>query len=180
MKRNVWVFGLIAGAIVSGFMAFGTVSCMDKADFSGSMLIGYASMILAFSFVFVGIKNYRDKYNNGLITFKKAFITGLYISLIASTMYVINWLIVYYFFMPDFMDKYAMHMINEAKATGATQAEIDRKAAEMAKYSEMYKNPLFVVLLTYMEILPVGLLITVLCSLVLKKTKKSGKVELTV
>ncbi len=133
------------------------------------MLYGYAAMVVAFSFVFVGIKNYRDKYCNGVITFGKAFKTGFYITLIASTMYVITWLIVYYLFIPDFMEKYSEHIINAAKAAGETASEIDAKIAEMKPYQEMYKNPLFVVLLTYMEILPVGLLITAISALILKK-----------
>lgn len=101
MKKNVIVFGLIAGVIASVLMVISMARCSSDANFEHSMLIGYASMVLAFAFIFVGIKNYRDKYNNGSITFGKAFKTGLYISLIASTMYVITWLIDYYVFIPD-------------------------------------------------------------------------------
>ena len=176
MKRTVIVFGLIAGLIVSAFMAFAMAMYSQNPDMEHSMLYGYASMVVAFSFVFVGIKNYRDKYCNGAITFGKAFKTGFYISLIASSMYVITWLIVYYFFIPDFMDKYAAHMINAAKAAGETAAEIDAKIAEMKTYQDMYKNPLFVVLLTYMEILPVGLIVTAISALILKRKNKDGLV----
>src|ERR1017187_9822075 len=71
------------------------------------MLIGYASMLVALSLVFVGIRNYRDKYNNGVISFGKAFKIGIMIVLIASTIYVVAWLIDYFFFIPDFMEKYS-------------------------------------------------------------------------
>jgi hypothetical protein len=69
------------------------------------MLIGYASMLIAFSLVFVGIRNYRDKFNEGVISFGKAFKIGIMIVLIASTMYVVAWLIDYFFFIPDFFNR---------------------------------------------------------------------------
>ena len=175
MKKNVIVYGLIAGIIVSVFM-LSTVNylshCEGSVDYNTSMLIGYASMLLAFSLVFVGIRNFRDKYNNGVITFGKAFKTGLYIVLIASTIYVLAWLVDYFFFIPDFMDKYAAHMVDELKASGASAAEIEKQTTEMAEFGEMYKNPFFNALMTYMEILPVGLLVTLISSLILKRKQQ--------
>ena len=173
MKKNVIVFGLIAGAIVSIFMVLGMANCIDTANFDHSMVLGYASMLIAFSFVFVGIKNFRDKHNAGMISFGKAFTTGLWITLIASTIYVLVWLVDYYYFIPDFMDKYSAHIIEQAKSSGVSAAELDEKVTEMASFKEMYKNPLMVVLFTYMEILPVGLLITLISALILKKKVKS-------
>jgi len=178
MKRTVLVFGLISGLIVSVLMVAGMSMVYNNPDFKGSMVIGYASMILAFSFVFVGIKNYRDKYNGGVITFGTAFKTGIFISLIASTMYVATWMVDYHFFMPDFMDRYSAHVLKEAVDSGATQIEISEKTAEMEKYGEMYKNPLFVIMFTYLEILPVGILVTVISSIILKRKENAGTVEI--
>lgn len=169
MKKNVLVFGLIAGTIVSAVM-LGTMAIMGTEQMmEGGMVLGYASMVVAFSFVFVGIRNFRNHYNEGVISFGKAFHIGLYISLIASTMYVVSWLINYYGFNPDFMEKYTAHVLNAAKAAGATASDLAKQTAEMDKYKEMYKNPAFVVLLTYAEILPVGLLISLVSAFALKR-----------
>lgn len=129
-------------------------------------------MILAFSLIFIGIRNYRNKYNNGVITFGKAFKRGLFITLIASTMYVVVWLIDYYLFIPDFMDKYTAHVLRQSQADGASQQELQKKAAEMAKFKEMYKNPLIVILLTYAEVMPIGLVITLISAAILKRRSK--------
>lgn len=172
MQKNIIICGLIAGFIVSALMLSSVnylSHCKGNVDWNTSMIIGYASMILAFSLVFVGIRNYRDKYNNGVISFGKAFKTGLMIVLIASTIYVIAWLIDYYFFIPDFMEKYADHTLNELKAGGASQAEIEEQTKEMAGMVTMLKNPLFNAMMAYTEILPVGLIVTLISSLILKR-----------
>src|SRR6187401_3000867 len=130
MKKNIIIYGLIAGIVVSILMLFSTnyISHVEgKVDYNTSLLIGYASMLIAFSLVFIGIRNYRDKYNGGIISFGKAFKTGIMITLIASTMYVIAWLIDYFVFIPDFLDKYSANMLNELKASGAGQVEIDKQ-----------------------------------------------------
>lgn len=172
MKKNIIIFGLIAGFIVSAFMLL-SVNLLSHQeggiDYNSSLLIGYASMLIAFSLVFVGIRNYRDKYNGGFIGFGKAFKIGSLIVLIASTIYVAAWMIDYYFFIPDFMEKYSAHVLSDLKAGGATQAEIDKQTKEMANFAELYKNPFFNAMMTYVEIIPVGLLVTLISSLILKK-----------
>jgi hypothetical protein len=175
MKRNVIVFGLISGLIITAFMVYGTLMCYNNADFDMGMAIGYASMIVAFSFIFVGVKNYRDKYNGGVISFGKAFKTGFYISLVASTMYVVVWLIEYYVFIPDFMEKYTAYVLEKEAAGGS----VETSAADMEMYKEWYKNPLFVILLTYSEVLPVGLIISLISALILKRKPSEQKASVS-
>ena len=170
MKKNVLVFGLISGTIISLFMALSMANCFGTNHFgASSMIIGFTAMIVAFSFVFVGIKNYRDKYNGGVINFGQAFMTGLWITLIASTMYVITWMIEFHYFMPDFMDKYAAVMIEQTKASGLPPAELQSELDKIASMKENYQNPFYRVLYTYIEILPVGLIIALISALILKR-----------
>jgi hypothetical protein len=176
MKKNILIYGLIAGIVVSILMLF-TVNyighCEGNVDYSTSMLIGYASMLLAFSLVFVGTRNYRDKYNGGIISFGKAFKIGILIVLIASTIYVVAWLVDYYLFIPDFAERYSAHELDKLKASGASQVEIDKQTKEMANFARMFKNPFFNAMMAYVEILPVGLIVTLISSLILKrKTRK--------
>ena len=178
MKRTVLIYGAIAGAVVSLFMS---VTMLIMAGGEGvhagalSMVIGYLAMLIAFTFIFVAIKSYRDKQNNGLISFGKAFGMGLLIAFIASTLYVITWAIVYQNFLPDYMDKYCAVMIEQAKTTlsgAALQAKID----EINNAKEMYATPWGFILFTYAEILPVGILVSLIAALVLKR--KTPKVAM--
>ena len=169
MKKNVLVFGLISGLIAAGTLLVSIEYGYSNPNFKGGMWLGYGSMIVAFSLIFVGIKNLRDKYYDGSINFGKAFKTGLLIALIGSTMYVAAWVVDYYCFHPDFMDKYAASVMTQAKTDGASVAEINKQQAQMATYAEMYKNPFMLIVLTYIEILPVGIVIALLAAFILKR-----------
>jgi hypothetical protein len=173
MKKTVIVCGLIAGAIITIMMTISTTIYCSKGDFEHGMIYGYAGMIICFSMILVGTKNFRDKYNDGIISFGKGFKIGMLITLIASTMYVIGWLINYYFFIPDFADKYAAYMIDKAKAAGASQTELNKTVLQMANLKEMYKNPIFTALLTYAEIVPVGLVVSLISALIFKRKIKA-------
>lgn len=161
MKKIVLIYGLIAGVISS--IGYLVMIGNEKIDFENGMIYGFASMFLAFSLIFVATNQYR-KQNGGLITFPKAFLIGLYISLIASSMYVLIWLIVYYNFHPDFMDKYAACSLDQLKASNLSQAEVAKQTAKILEMKENYKNPLYIILYTYAEILPLSLIVTLISS----------------
>ena len=180
MKKNSLIFGIISGVIISTFMgvSMAIMSC-GSGDMDGgrtSMIIGFSAMAVAFSFIFVGIKNYRDKQNGGTITFGKAFLLGFMISLIASTMYVITWGIEFHFFMPDFIDKYSAMQVKELQQSGLTGPALEEGIKGIERDNYNYKNNLFFfAMYTYAEILPVGILITLISALILRrKTPAAG------
>lgn len=168
MKRIVFIYGIIIGTVLCINMVVMMNLMYTNPDFKGNDILGYAAMVLLFSLIFFGARNYRNKYQNGLITFGKAFKVGALIALISATIYVVVWLFYYYLFVPDFIDVYTTYVLNETSA-----AELPAKAEEMEQFKEMYKNPLFVVLITYFEVLPIGLLIALISAWVLKKTAKN-------
>ena len=180
MKKNILVFGTISGVIISTFMgvSMAVMSCgSSNADGGrGSMIVGFTAMAVTFSFIFVGIKNYRDKQNGGTITFGKGFLLGFMISIIASTLYVITWAVEFHFFMPDFMDKYSAMQVKQLHESGISGAALDKALKNIESASYNYKNnPCFFAMYTYMEILPVGILISFISALILKrKTPVTG------
>jgi len=172
MTRNNLLFGMLSGLVITSWMVYSASACYTNPEFESNNVLGYAGMIAAFSFIFVGIKIQRDKHNEGAITFGKAFKTGFLIALIAATMYTAVWLIDYYVFIPEFIDKYTQHVLYEARLKGLPDSELDLKAKEMADFKEMYKNPLFIIVVTYLEVLPVGAIVALISALILKKKSK--------
>jgi hypothetical protein len=169
MKKIIITYGLIAGLITMSFMIASTVIWKTTGNENQSMLIGYGGMLIAFIFVFVGIKNYRDKQNGGKITFGDAFKIGFFIALIASCIYTIVWMIEFHFFMPDFMEKFAAKAIEGIKSSGLSATEMNAKIAEMESMRENYKNPLLRIAYTLIEILPLGIIVTIISALILKR-----------
>jgi hypothetical protein len=171
MKRNVLIFGLILGAILAGNMVIMVNQMYRNPNMEPNAVIGYAAQIVVFSVAFFGIRNYRNKELEGVISLGKAFKVGAFIVLLASTLYVVAWLFYYYLFVPDFIDQYTVCVVNQTIREGATAAELTAKKAEIAEFGEMYKNPLFVVVATYAEVMPVGLIVAFVSALILKRKR---------
>lgn len=175
MKRIVLTFGLVSGAILAGVMAAMLPLCMNGTiDTGKSEIVGYTTMTLAFVMVFVGIRSYRENAGGGAITFGKAFQVGILITLIASAIYVVSWEIVYVNFIPDFSDKYAAHIVNKLRADGASAAVVAAKEKEMADFKRLYANPLINVGMTFMEVFPVGLVVTLVSAAILRRKLRSA------
>lgn len=175
MRHIILTFGLIAGAVLSVLMAL-SMAFHDRMSLGQGMVVGYTSMVLAFLMVYFGVRAYRDNVAGGHIGFGRAFLVGLGITLIASACYVATWQVIYYRFMPDFMDKYAAAAVEKAQKSGASPAQVEAKRKEMAEFNEMYKNPLVNIAFTLLEPLPVGLVFTLVSAGLLSRRRKAGGV----
>src|SRR5271165_436704 len=173
MKKTILTFGLISGAIISVLM-LATVPFADRLGIAHSYLIGYTTMVLAFLLVYFGVRSYRDNYGDGRISFGKAFVIGISITLISSLCYVVTWEIVYFKFMPDFMDKYGAYAIQKLQASGASAAAIQAKVEEIKRYKVLEDNPLTNAAMTFIEPFPVGLIITLASAAILRRKTKAN------
>ncbi|HEV7768197.1 MAG TPA: DUF4199 domain-containing protein [Thermoanaerobaculia bacterium] len=175
MKKIVLTSGLIAGSILAIMVALMIPMTRGKTpDFSNSMLVGYTSMIVAFLAIFFGIRNYREKIGGGTITFGRAFKVGILIVLLACGMYVVTWEIVYFGFIPDFGDKYAAYTLEKLRVDGASPTVIAAEQTKMAEFREWYKNPILNIGMTFMEVFPVGLIMTLVSAAILRKKQRLG------
>lgn len=169
MKKTILTYGLISGLIIMAFMITSSLLWYYDPKLGFSEVVGFTGMFIAFIFVFVGIKNYRDKQNAGSITFLTAFKIGTYIALISSCIYTLVWLVEFHFFLPDFMEKYAAFAIEKIKSSGISAAEMKVKITDMESMQESYKNPLFMIGITLMEVFPIGLFVALISALILKR-----------
>ena len=165
MFRIIAVYGLIAGAIVAAAMV------ASMAIGAHSMVVGYLSMLVALSMVFVGIKKYRDDQLGGVIGFWPAAGVGLGISAVASLCYAVGWEVYLYSTDYSFMADYANSVVAAAKADGASSAEIAKMQADMAGFAKSYENPVYRFLITLSEIAPVAILVTLLSAALLRNRR---------
>ena len=179
MKKTVLTFGLISGAL-SSLMMVATVPFLHKVSFDKGLVIGYTAIVLSFLLVFFGIRSYRDNAGGGQITFAKAFAIGISITLISCIFYVATWEILYFNFLPDFMDKYGAYLVAKLKASGASPAAIQAQIEQVKRYKEMEDNPFLNAVMTFIEPFPIGLAITLISAAVLRKKAPSQPAQAAV
>jgi hypothetical protein len=128
-------------------------------------------MIVALTAVFLGVKAYRDKVLGGAVRFLPAFGVGLGISAVASIFYVLSWEICMAYSSFDFVAFYKTSMIEAAKAKGATPEQLQKAIADAESFAKMYANPLYRMPITFIEMFPVGLLISLISAAVLRNSR---------
>src|SRR5258708_9032100 len=167
MKKTILVFGLISGVIMATLM-FGTLPFTNSPWLqSHSMFIGYTTMVLSFMLVFFGIRSYRENVGGGTITFGRAFAVGILITLISSVLYVITWEIMY-FGIPSFGERFMTMCVAHIKSSGASPEAIQTHTNQL-KYLD---NPFINAAMSFVEPFPVGLIITLISALILRRKIK--------
>lgn len=177
MKSIVLKYGIIGGLIVSLSMIISMSFVESSTDLTGGEYIGFAGIFVAFSVIFFAIVRYRKQEGNGMISFGKAFKISLYIALITSTLYVISWMILSETMFKDFGDLYYDQQITELLESDLSDAEKETQVKSMEQFKESYKNPVFKFFITYLEILPIGLIVSLIAAAILKRNTKVEATE---
>jgi hypothetical protein len=173
MKNVILRYGIISGIVIASIMLLSTLIIkglgIEKANFEYGMIIGYTNMILAFSAIYFAIRKYRDTHNDHKLSIKDGIFIGLGITVIATIFYSLMWLFVYYNIIPNFMEDYSAYVLEKLEASGASGAAIEQHNNDMASFKAMYNSPLSIFLITLIEPLPVGIIITIVSTLVLRR-----------
>ena len=168
--RYALTYGLLSGLVIIATMLTGLL-LSDRESFFSSEWFGYLVMLVALTFIFVGVKRYRDVERGGIIRFGPAFAMGLGIAAVAGLAYVAVWEA--YLAATDyaFMDEYIAGALRARQAEGMTGAALAREAAELETLRSQYGNPLFRIPMTFLEIFPVGLLVALVSALLLRNPR---------
>jgi hypothetical protein len=173
MRKTVLTFGLISGLIISVLMS-GSLLLADKIGAGHSMTLGYTIMVASFLLIYFGIRSYRDNTLGGQISFGRAFVCGFLIALITSVCYMATWEVLYFNFMPHFMDSYFAAQIHEVQAAGLDSATTAARVAGVLRSQQQYQNPLINMAYTFVEPLPVGILIALISAALLRRKSSSA------
>lgn len=171
MTARIFSYGTIAGLLVGTPMFLMMVLLDGAPPLSLGMLIGYATMLLALSTIFVAVKRYRDVDLGGVIRFWPAFAVGLAISAVASLFYCLAWEAALAVTGADFAGDYARLMVEQKRASGVSGQALARYAAEMERFRAQYANPLYRLPMTFSEIFPVGLLVSLVTATLLRNSR---------
>ena len=169
MIRMILSYGLIAGLLVGVPLSIITTN----AHIGGSwgMVVGYLIMLVALSTVFIAIKRRRDRDQGGVIRFWPAFGLGLGISFVAGVIYVLAWEATVAYTHMDFASVYAQSVIEQQKAKGVSGEALQKVVAQMEQFKVQYADPLYRLPMTFIEIFPVGVLVSLISAALLRNSR---------
>ena len=167
MQRIILVYGSIAGGIVMAMLVMVMVAGVHGGTLG--MILGFLSMFVALSLVFVGVRKYRDEHLGGVIKLGKALLVGLGISGIAALFYVLGWEIYMWLTNYTFAQTYVDVAMNAQREKGASAAELAKLKQELQSFADLYSNPFARLAITLSEIAPVALIVPLVSALVLSR-----------
>lgn len=168
MKKTVLRFGLMSGLVIFVLFLLSYLIFGSSTDYDTREVFGYAAIIISLLFVFFGIRHYRDKENGGLLSFGKGMKVGVLITLMPAIVFGLFSVIYAEFINPDFTETYYSHYLAELQKTMTPEKfEVARKEFESQK--AMFDNPVFNFLLMFVTVFVIGVIVTVISSLILKR-----------
>jgi hypothetical protein len=165
--RYPLIYGAIAGAVAIASLVFS----IALHPTTHSLWFGYLVMLVALSLIFVGVKRYRDVECGGIIRFGRAFAVGLGIAAVASVIYALGWELYLAISGKDFMAEYMASILAHMRSEGASVAAINAKGIELKAMAESYRNPLYRLPMTFVEIFPVGLVVALVSAALLRNPR---------
>lgn len=175
MRKIVLSFGLIMGTIIIGMFVL-TLPFHDRLSPEAGMVIGFTSMIAASLLVYFGVRQYRDTVAGGSVGLGRALGVALLIVCVSNLVYALAWQVIFFNFMPDYLDRYHARMLEKERAKGATPAQVEAMRAENARFAESYRNPLFNIAVTFTEPLPVGIPAALITAALLRRRRSAAGV----
>jgi hypothetical protein len=171
MIRKILSYGTVAGLIVGVPLFAITVALNGHPPLPYGVALGYLTMLIALSAVFAAIKRQRDVELGGVIRFWPALGLGLGISVVAGILYVLAWEAALAVTHMDFAGSYAAALIEQQKARGVTGEALARLVADMDRFKVQYANPYYRLSMTFAEIFPVGLLVSLVSAALLRNSR---------
>ena len=167
MKKIVIRFGIYSSVTICVLFLLAWF-LGDGLDYSTQEIIGYASMVVSLCFVFLGIKHFRDKENNGFVSFGQALLIGILISLMAALAFGFLDLIYIEYINPEFMEEYYSRNLADLKAS-LPPAEFEQQSAALEAQKEMFMNPWMSFLVMSLTVFVIGFIISLISALILQR-----------
>ena len=159
----VLIYGVIAGTVIIG------VNTLSYEFGLAYAWLGFLVMLIAFSTIFFAMRQYRDEVLGGVIKVSTGFLFGLGIATVASVVYVSVWEIYLHATDFEFIEVYIATILETLRIQGASEAEIEAAMVETANLRRSYSNDWYRMGITLTEILPVGVLVSLVSAVILKQ-----------
>jgi hypothetical protein len=171
MKKTVWRYGLYAGlAELVLFVAIWLLIYVTHISHEVQGNISWANLLLPLVFVYFGIRYYRDRVNNGYISFLGAVKLGLLIVIIPAVSFAIIESVYVLAINPNFYRDISLYDIEQYRKT-LPPAQFALKVKEINEQVALDNNPLFNFVLMVLTVGALGVLATLASALLLFRRK---------
>jgi len=170
MKSTALRYGLLASAFVIIVGCFNCLILAKTADYNTQEIAGYLTIALSMVFIFFGVRHYRDKVNNGQLSFGQGLKLGLLIALIPAIFFGLFNVLYVEVIDPGWQDEYYGHYVENVKAT-ASPAELPGKLNDLEKQKEFFSSPVMTFLVMTATVFIIGVIVAIISSLALRKSK---------
>ena len=168
MLKYFLTIGPVAG--LAAIFAIIAGHALGEGTFFASVTFGYLTMLVALSTIFVAMKRYRDREQGGVLKFLQGAGLGIGISVLAGFSYVAVW--EGYLAATDyaFIEEYSEGLMESAREEGKSEAELAELQVQIDGVKANYGNPLFRLFISFIEIFPVGVLVSLVSAGILRRT----------
>lgn len=170
MRKTVVRFGFMGVVLMFVILTIEFLIFRKKYNFDVQEIIGYITIILSLSFVYFGIRHWRDNYNSGSLSFGEGFKLGLLITLFPSLAFGLLSLFEIGVLDPEFNDKYYAHAVQKLKASTPPD-ELPQELQKLDSQKEMFSSPFVQFGAMCLTVFLIGIVITVIATLILQKSK---------
>ena len=170
MKSTIYRYGIYAMLTMLLLSAVHFFLIMPNVNLANAEVVGYLTMLLSMIFVFVGIKHYRDKVNNGVLSFWQGLKIGVLIVLIPSVAFGLFDILYTEVINPDWLNNYYNEMIEQTKRSTAPE-KLDAALKDLETSKNIFSNPLLQFLLMAATVFIIGFIVTIISSLTLRRSK---------
>ena len=164
MKKFVLSYGLIGGCLLIGLGLFNWFVIAQMFGYNASEIFGYLSIILALLCIPLGIRYFRDKLNDGMVSFGEGFKIGMGITIVTSIIMFFYSMLFWVLAGDDFM-KWRENVLPES--------ELKQAQLQMAQMPDFVLSPWFQGLVMLLTVFLIGMIINLVSSLALKRSKGS-------
>jgi len=167
MKKTLWRYGLYAGiAELVLFVLLWLVIDITHINQSVQGAISWVNLLCPLIFVYFGIRYYRDRINNGHISFLKALRVGLLIVTIPAVSFAVIESVYVLVIDPKFYENVSLYDIEQYRKI-LPPAQFALKVEEIKQQVAMDNNPVFNFVAMVLTIGALGTLATLASALLL-------------
>jgi|GEM_PF-436659 len=178
MQKSIFRFGIYGLAVMIVLLLITFIFFKGNNNWEVQEILGYATIVLSLLFVYFGIRDWRDNYNTGQLSFGQGLKLGSLITLFPSVAFgFFTWLEMSVLD-TEWANKYYAHFAQKIKASTPPD-KLQDALQKLESEKEMFSSPFLQFAVMFLTVFLIGIVITVISSLILQTTKRKVRVPVS-